>query len=250
MNKTFADRLKESRQSYGFSQSEIANRLGIKPQSVNQWENGTTTPRGHRLDKLASILKTNAGWLMYGIVTDGNATLLNSSVHEVKSDDEQYFDSQSGLDSSPLGTDTASEFVNVPVYDVSLAAGDGAHVENDLIINNYPVSTLCLEKNKLHSNNAVIVTVKGDSMEPTICNGDMLLIDTSVTKPFSNKIFAFAFDHELKVKRFSRQLEGSWLISSDNEDKNRYRDELVSHHNIEKLRMIGQVVTIVERSLA
>jgi phage repressor protein C with HTH and peptisase S24 domain len=249
MKITFADRLKEKRESLELSQSDIAVRLGVKPQSVNQWENGITTPRGHRLGKLASVLKTTEGWLMFGIKTNGNAELISSTVVGINKEDLSFYDGESGLNSAPLGVNSLPGFVNIPVYDVTLAAGAGAYVDQDLIIENYPISTITLEKNSLHSKNAVIVTVKGDSMEPTICDGDVILVNTSVTKPVSNKIFAFAFDQDLKVKRFSKKLDGTWLISSDNSDRNLYRDETVSHHNIENLRIIGQVVTIVDRSL-
>jgi len=223
------DRFKEARQRKGLSQEQVADLAGVSQTTVYKIESGQTLrPKG--LEDFASLFEVDPSWLQFGT---GAGALFDHPV----------------LDSGPLGQDSVPKFVNVPVYDVSLSAGHGSHTDEDKIIENYPVSEMLLLNNQMHLSEAAIVKIAGDSMESTLNNGDMVLINTSVKKPTSNKIFAFAFDNELKVKRFSRQLDNSWRIISDNEDKGRYRDELVSHHNIIQLRMIGQVVTIVERSL-
>jgi phage repressor protein C with HTH and peptisase S24 domain len=107
-----------------------------------------------------------------------------------------------------------------------------------------------LEKHSVHSSNAIIAKISGDSMEPTLHNGDLVLIDTSIKNAISNKILAFVFDDSLRVKRFFHKLDRSWVIMSDNEDKNRYADESVSQLNVNHLQIIGKVINIVDRSLA
>lgn len=62
----FADRLAEARERAGFSQSELARRIGVKPQSVQQWEGAGTTPRSHRLASLAMALGVTKEWLLVG----------------------------------------------------------------------------------------------------------------------------------------------------------------------------------------
>ena len=86
-------------------------------------------------------------------------------------------------------------------------------------------------------------------MMPTLFNNDTVLLDLSTTKPISNKIFAFNFDGDLRVKRFVRQLDTTWRIVSDNEDKELYRDEILSHNNVERLKIIGRVASVIERTL-
>ena len=49
MNKEqIASNIAEARKRSGLNQSELARRLGIRPQSVQQWEKGTATPKLNR----------------------------------------------------------------------------------------------------------------------------------------------------------------------------------------------------------
>ena len=63
---SFSGRLAEARRRAGLSQSELARRIGLKPQSVQQWEQSGTTPRSHRIDKIASALGVSREWLLVG----------------------------------------------------------------------------------------------------------------------------------------------------------------------------------------
>jgi len=58
------ERLHEARSRAGLSMSEIARRLGVSPQSVQQWESGTTTPRPQRIRDLAALLGVTEGYLL------------------------------------------------------------------------------------------------------------------------------------------------------------------------------------------
>ena len=173
--------------------------------------------------------------------------------------DETGFDDSQAIrfsrrnpDSDNLGIqseDLESDFIQVPVYNVHLSAGNGMRVDHEQIVERLPISRKYLADSGVPENQATIVEVKGDSMEYTLIDGDVVLVNTAIVKPVSGKIFAFDFDGDLRVKRFIKRLDGSWRIVSDNEDKNIYADESLSAHNIDQLRMIGQVVTIVKRKL-
>ena len=54
--KKFAKRLKELRESRGFNQVKIAEKVGVIPRVYNRWERGTATPRVETLVTLADIL--------------------------------------------------------------------------------------------------------------------------------------------------------------------------------------------------
>ena len=146
-------------------------------------------------------------------------------------------------------SESESDFVQVPVYDAQLAAGNGARVDLDRIVERLPISRKYLVNSGIPESRATIAKVKGDSMEPTLNDGDVVLINAGINTPVSDRVFAFDFDGDLKVKRFIKRLDGSWRIVSDNEDKNLYADETLSNHNISKLRIIGQVVKIIERNI-
>jgi transcriptional regulator with XRE-family HTH domain len=60
-------RIKEAREALGISQEQLAARLGIAFQSVQQWEAGKTTPRATRMRKLATVLGKTPTWLQFGV---------------------------------------------------------------------------------------------------------------------------------------------------------------------------------------
>lgn len=64
------ERIKWARERLGITQSFVAQQIGVKPQSVQQWEEADPeqrkTPRAKRMPKLAQLLKVNLGWLTSG----------------------------------------------------------------------------------------------------------------------------------------------------------------------------------------
>lgn len=220
MNESLGQRLATRRKELDLSQTDIAERLGVTPQSVQQWESDRTAPRNKRLESLASVLMCSPEWLQFG-----------------------------GESSSNLGASNEPEFVGIPVYNVELSAGNGKHIDAEKAVEFYDIAVSRLAGIGTSQHNAVVVRVRGDSMEHTLHDGDVILVDTSVKSPISGKIFAFAFDDELRVKRFTKRLDGSWTISSDNSENPAYRDETVSGHNIQQLRIIGQVKRVLDRDV-
>lgn len=63
----FKDRLKIAMTNAGnMTQSELARALKVKPQSVQKWAAGTTTPLNKRIDQISRILGCSPGWLATG----------------------------------------------------------------------------------------------------------------------------------------------------------------------------------------
>lgn len=242
----FDKRFREARKAKGYTQLELAKLSNSTQSAIYKIENGKTdNPRN--LAVYAEVLGVSEEWLKYGdrelkLKSASNATLLNVVVGDPSSEGL-------GLDSSMLGAPSISGFVDIPVYDISFSAGSGCFFDNAEIIDSYSISTATLDRYNTSPNNVGVFRVKGESMEPTLNDGDTILIDTSINVPKNNKIFAFSFDGELKVKRFFHQLDRSWRISSDNDDKNRYQDEFVYNGKINELDIVGQVLTILDRPL-
>jgi phage repressor protein C with HTH and peptisase S24 domain len=226
--------------------------------SVEKWCKGEAYFETKKYPVICSMLNTNQEWIMYGRsekkseITEDNVqykSLTSSNAIRVQENIENPSYTSLGLDTSALGAPSVARFVDIPIYDVCFSAGAGCFFDSAEVTEHHSLSIAMLEKYGASENDVFIAKVKGESMERTLFDGDTVLINKSTIKPQNNKIFAFAFDNELKVKRFFHQLDGSWRISSDNEDKNRYQDEIVSFHNIERLGIIGQVLTILDRPL-
>ena len=59
----FSVRLKELRLQHGFSQEELAEKIGIKQKSYSDWENGKCKPNYEKLEKIADFFGVSLDWL-------------------------------------------------------------------------------------------------------------------------------------------------------------------------------------------
>lgn len=63
---TFGDRLALAREHAGMDQAQLARRLGVKLQTLQNWETDRAEPRANRLQMLAGLLNVSIVWLMTG----------------------------------------------------------------------------------------------------------------------------------------------------------------------------------------
>ena len=59
----FSVRLKELRLQHGFSQEELAEKIGIKQNSYSDWEHGKCKPNYEKLEKIADFFSVSLDWL-------------------------------------------------------------------------------------------------------------------------------------------------------------------------------------------
>ena len=101
------------------------------------------------------------------------------------------------------------------VLDVRLAAGTGEAVFEESSELSIVVAAAALapwaQPDRLKCVRAV-----GDSMEPTIGDGDFVALDHGRTEPLDGQVFAARTDAGLVVKRLGRRRGGRWQLISDN----------------------------------
>lgn len=68
---TFGDRLAAAREAQGLSQADLARKLGLKLQTIRNWEDDRAEPRANRLQMVAGFLNVSMVWLMTGIGEGG-----------------------------------------------------------------------------------------------------------------------------------------------------------------------------------
>ena len=147
-----------------------------------------------------------------------------------------------------LFNDSADVFENVIQMDyytdVFASCGTGSIVFSDDKIK-LPVSTLLIggfSKQKTYS----MINAAGDSMAPTIDNGDRLIVEHwNGTQIQDNKIYVFCFNNEFFVKRLSKNLD-EVIIKSDNPE---YRVKTISGTSVNELLLVGKIVGVI-KSLA
>ena len=91
---------------------------------------------------------------------------------------------------------------------------------------------------RLHiSKNSVLLDVLGDSMEPTLRNGDTILIDRADTEVHDGLIYLVGFQQQLLVKRLFRDIAGLVLRS----DNTAYRETLIPPEYMDDFVVFGRM---------
>jgi len=101
-------RIAESRRSAGFTQEELANRLGVTPQALSKWEKGASSPDLVMLSSVCQILDVSADYLIgknkKKIVENGNL-LLQDEIWNHLWDELQPLELMIGCDVVPVFMD-------------------------------------------------------------------------------------------------------------------------------------------------
>ena len=77
------------------------------------------------------------------------------------------------------------------------------------------------ESRNLKPTKLFAVGVSNGSMEPSLWDGDTVVVNTDDDEPRDGEVFAVNFEGELIVKRLVRDA-GQWWLTSDNPDQRRY----------------------------
>ena len=113
--------------------------------------------------------------------------------------------------------DFGTEVVHIPRYDVKVSAGGGSWTMDQTIVEQMPFQDRWLRQQLGRSaDQMVLVSVEGDSMEPTLEENDLVLIDRQQTEFAREGIYVIRLDDMLMVKRLQRQPKGLIQIISDN----------------------------------
>lgn len=132
-----------------------------------------------------------------------------------------------------------SDFALVPRLDIQASAGNGR-----VAIHEEPLEYLAFQADWLRRRGvnpaaARILTARGDSMEETIRDGDVLLVDTSIDRVRDNSIYVVVYGDMVLVKRIHGRINGSLQLISDNP---RYPAEEVSPGEVDQLNIAGRVM--------
>jgi phage repressor protein C with HTH and peptisase S24 domain len=129
---------------------------------------------------------------------------------------------RTGNNTSPerfeVGDATPENIELIPVYDVAASAGHGAVAEYEAQTHSLAFPPDYLKRLTSSSpGNLSIISVKGESMEPTLLDDDIVLLDTSKTNLSYDGLFVLRFDDALHVKRIGRSPKKRHItIISDN----------------------------------
>jgi len=148
-------------------------------------------------------------------------------------------DAGTGATAPQLADASLSDLAMIPVLEVAAAAGAGAVNHGSEVIAQMPFSRAILRRLGVNPDRVEFIRARGDSMEPTIGNGVLVLVDRSKREVREDAIYAISIGEDVRLKRIKRNFDGSLALISDN--KALYPEERLAPVDAEQLKVHGRV---------
>lgn len=208
------------------SDKAIADCLGLNPTAYSNRKKSGSIPYKELIDYLCSH-KMDIGEMLSP--TDDPYKMNFSAV-------------QNMLDQR--GSYEASDYVAIPHYNVQAAAGIGVLNSAEEMLKPLSFRYDWLAKRHLSPVNLVIVDVRGDSMEPYLKDGDMVLVDCAQTDVTAGKTYVLRLDGHLLVKNLQLLPQGLIQVCSFNSGYAPYQVDLANEAL--DMAVIGRVVASMQ----
>lgn len=206
-----SDRIMSTRKAAGLSRRAFAEALGIGEAKVQALETARQRVDHDVLASIADRFEVDANWLLFGDIRH----------YAVDSNDPA--------------------FVQIPRYTVSAEAGNsGSYISDPVDVTYYAFSLQWIKRRGLDPKELQIIEVRGDSMEPKLWEGDLILIDRSQKDPKDGKAFVVRVWDEFVVKHV--QIIGQSAISLHSANTLYPPRELPYPLDDRDFQIIGQVV--------
>jgi len=201
---TFWERLEKALDENNITASELSRKIGIASSVIYSWKLRDSIPRADVAVKAAEILNTSVEYLISG---------------ELK-----------------IPMNNKKTFL-VPLLNQSLSAGKGDILPEDDIIHGFIEVP---EKLREYKDNLAGLYVHGDSMEPTLNNGDMIICD-SCGWDKQEGLYAIRMNGNGYVKRIQVSAK-KILIKSDNPKYDTIQEPIES----DSIQIIGKVHYVIK----
>lgn len=163
--------------------------------------------RGVPLATLSRVLGRNPAYLQQ--------YLMRGSPRILAERDRAKLADYLGVDEALLGGRPSAELVAVPRIDLGASAGPGGWAEDDALRAPFAFPPALLRQLAVRAEAASMVRVAGDSMAPTLNDGDEILVDRDRCRIDPRGIFVLRADEELLVKRLRPAVGGVELVSDN-----------------------------------
>ena len=242
-------RLRRARMESGLTQEQVGERAGLARNSISRYESGSAFPSQLAMNMLAALYDKPYEWFFgeedepqgesgrvnppeSAAQSEPDALDVIVSLGERLQDFSARFDrletyvraqapvqaiaeSRTDYDPSNYGTPDRSP---VRLSEVASAAGVGAEVYDETPIGLLWFRNDWLLSHSIDPEQSNIISVRGESMEPTLPDGCSILVDRKRREPHEDRIYVMRTEDGLVVKRAGKDAEGDWQIESDNED--------------------------------
>jgi phage repressor protein C with HTH and peptisase S24 domain len=131
------------------------------------------------------------------------------------------------------------EFMQIPKVRARLCAGGGSFEVGSEIEGYYSFRKDWLSR-KGNADKMVLMDIFGNSMEPELKEGDVVLIDESKKDILAGSIYAVGIDDTIMVKRLEKRPKGLALLSENIKNETIYMEA----EDLNRVRLIGKVLWV------
>ncbi len=204
----------------GMKKTELAEAVGVVEGTVRKWLRGDSVPYLDQVRQIARITGFPLEWLVQ---------------------DEPL---EAGEGPSTYGAND-ERVVFIPRFEVRPAAGAGGAVESERARKFLAFREDWIRENGWRAADLAVVTAQGDSMEPVISPGSVLLVDRGErAKQGREGIFILRMGEDLLVKRLQPLEGGRVLAKSDNPA---YSPFEIKGQEDSETAVVGRVVWVGKR---
>jgi phage repressor protein C with HTH and peptisase S24 domain len=235
---TIEKRLKDERERLGLSQPQLGEIAGVVKQTVIQWEKGASAPS---TIQLSALMEAGVDGMYILTGQRSNEIAASAAAHRppLSAAFGGVTEAVKAYQASALGQ-ALEGFVLVPHYEVQASAGNGSLVHSEQIVDYLAFKADWIRNTfGVAQKDLALISVKGDSMEPTLSNDDLILVDMRKNRVEDNAIYVLQLNDALLVKRIQHKLDGSLHVMSDNKH---YDTEIVNVEHATDLNVLGRVV--------
>ncbi|MZH14840.1 MAG: hypothetical protein F3742_08735 [Nitrospinae bacterium] len=186
INQVIGKKLQKYRNSKGWTLEELGKHLSMAPHVLKFYENGSWPVTSDLLSSLSEKMNISP----HELIKEGNSAPVQTP--ELKIFQPESMSTTTGI--------KREDYVSIPLTDSAIAAGHPIIQENN--IDDYVLLHIrAAGKRK----NLVASRVDGESMEPMLHSGDIVVIDRDDKKWSKNRIFAIFYEGGLTAKYLERQ---------------------------------------------
>ncbi|PKH06429.1 helix-turn-helix transcriptional regulator [Moritella sp. Urea-trap-13] len=233
----YGKQIKTLRTNLGITQKSFSEITGIALSTLTKIESNHSNAGLPVIDKIISLpqFEMYTLWLMKNVDAPENGQFTpdeNSNMETLSS---------TSINRKPTLESLNDQHIQLPFYEISASAGVGLLAE----VEERPKS-ISFEPNWLRSevgvcpSNVFLMLVDGDSMQPTLKNGSMIMVNRDVDN-LSDGVYVMRHDNNLLVKRLQMLPGGIIRVKSDNTMYDPW-EITKSQLDGEELALIGRVV--------
>lgn len=216
-------RLSHARKEKGLNKTEFAKAVGVSNPTVTDWEKsiedgGINEISAGNLAKAAAVLNVDSNWILLGKGRGPGAAGIA---------DEDTPPLPPGAMRVQVVDDDDPSLTHIPKIKLKLSAGiTGFDAEPERFDGTtLTVPTSWLKRHGYIREKLFATRVGGDSMETTLYDGDIVVVNTADTAKLDGAVYAFNYEGEAVIKRLTRDA-GQWWLTSDNPDQRKFHRKL------------------------